>query len=117
MKQQAKKKMQVAIAALGLLAVTFLLSTPAQAQSARGSLRISFIVESRFQLKVDQAARKVAVKAPGTLTTLQSSAPNSLSLDAALAEAGGGSMGEMTPTSKPVAGNSASAVNLLMFAK
>jgi len=117
-KQEATtKNVGIAITALGLLASIFLAGATAQAQSGRGSLRISFVLETRFQLHVDQAVGKVAVKAPGTSATFPGSTPNYLSLDAALAEHVGASKAAMTPTNKPAGEGSASAVNLVIFAK
>ncbi len=112
MLKQAKKAVQIAIIALGLLAVTFLASTSTQAQSAHGSLRISFVVVGRLQLQVDEAAGRVTLHAPGATTTLPSPAGNSLSLEAADT-----SEGEMTPVRKPALAGSPLAVNLVIFAK
>ena len=115
--QQPRRKVRLAITTLGLLASTFLASAPAQAQSARGSLRISFIVENRFELQVDEAAGQVTLKAPGAAMTFPSWASNSLSLDAALAELADTSVEGMAPTGRPVVGVSPLIVNLLIFAK
>ena len=115
--QQPRRKVRLAITTLGLLASTLLASAAAQAQSASGSLRISFIVENRFELQVDEAAGQVTLKAPGAATTLPSSASNSLSLDAALAELARTSVAGTTPTARPGVEVSPLAVNLLIFAK
>jgi len=114
---RTRKEMRVAIATIELLALTFLASAPTRAQSAHGSLRISFIVESRFELHVDQTAGQVTLKAPEAVTIIRSPASSSLSLDAALVQVAGTSGRGMTPTTRPVAGVSLPAVNLEIFAK
>jgi len=111
-----RKKARAAITLLVLLAATLLGSAPAQAQSARGSLRVSFTIEAPFRLQVDQAASKVMLKAPGASKTLVGSASNRLTLNAALVEVVGTGGGGIPPTN-PVAGASPGAINLLIFAK
>jgi len=111
------KEMQVAIATIELLALTFLASAPTGAQSAHGSLQISFIVENRFQLQVDQTAKQVTLKAPEAATIIRSSASSSLSLNGVLVQVAGTSGRGMTLTTKPAAGVSLLVVNLEIFAK